>query len=177
MPGYKELREEYEVITNQNGTQGTRVFIDLASGTASLPSLGDPFSVTYPASLLRGISAKKYHVKDGETGCDMDGLKYICTYDTSESAEIYAHVLDRDEDQINFSGGCEIWSVKDPNFWYWQPAADATWSSGEVEQRLFKNTVRGTVSKTTTYPVSGATFGSWIYSTVHPKLGKINDNW
>ena len=176
MPGYKELREEYEVTTTESGVSGVRVFISLAAGLVDLPVLGDPFSVIYPACLLRSIHVEKYHVLEGETGCDADGLKYVCDYNTAE-VNIYRPVLDRDAEQINFSAGTEVWSVKDPKFWYWQPDAASVFTTGEIEQRLFKNTVRGTVSKTVTYPVSGTTFGNWMYNTVNVKLGKINDNY
>ena len=176
MPGYKELREEYELTTTESGVSGVRSFICLAAGLVDLPSLGDPFSVTYPACLLRSIHAEKYHVLEGETGCDADGVKYICEYNTAE-INVYRPVLDRDADQINFSAGGEEWSIKDPKFWYWQPNRVTTTAEGPIAQRLFKHTIRGTISKTVTYPVSGDSFGNWLYNTVNTKLGKINDNY
>lgn len=175
MADYKELREEWELVISDSVTSGTRVFIDEPGGTASLPILGDPFSVEYPGSTMVGMSKEKYHVIDGETGCAADGFKYVASYSTSD-APPFRPVKDTDIDQINFTAGCEVWSVESPKFWYWQPDAGAVATTGEVDQRLFKNTVRGTVSKTVTYPVDGFAFGQWLNDVIHPKLGNINNN-
>ena len=175
MADYRELREEWELVISDSVTNGTRIFIDEPGGTASLPVLGDPFSVEYPGCTMVGMSKEKYHVIDGETGCAADGFKYVASYSTSDTAP-FRPVRDTDIDQINFTAGCEVWSVESPKFWYWQPDAGAVATTGEVDQRLFKNTVRGTVSKTVTYPVDDFRFGQWLNDVIHPKLGCINNN-
>lgn len=174
MPGYKELRDDFEINVTSSGVVGTKIFISLEGGTANLPTLGDPFSATYPGCKMIGITYQKYHVDDSKTGCDKDGFRYVASYSTSEASSNWPPVNSRDDDQIDFTAGTEVWSVDSPKFWYWQPDAGATATTGQVEQRLFKNTILGTVSKTTTYPVVGFRFGAWLNDVIHPKLGSLN---
>jgi len=171
MSGYKELREGYEFTRATQGSSGTRVFIDQTGGTDSLPSLGDAFSVSYPNVKCTSVQEVLYHV-EGTT----DKKKYVCQYSTTNTT-ITVHRKDRtDEDNFVNSGGAELVSIENPKEWYWMPEpwVDAT-TEGLYKGRMFKNTIRGALSKTIILDKEGDhSYANFMSEQVLPKVGKIN---
>ena len=171
MAGFRELREEWQVTETSTGVFGTRAFLQLAGGTDSLPELGDDFSVEFPASKCVSINRFKYHTDVGNVGCDIDQHKYICEY-TSDPPEA-------EEIDTSFSAGAEVTSfdAKDSRKWFWMDSSTPA-NKEQCHQRLWKSSVRGTISNTQDFLVDELAPGdltTFLKFIVHPKLGKINN--
>ena len=169
MSGYRELREGYSLVMATGKTAGTRVFIDKDGGSASLPELGDPFSVSYLACKCATITVTEYHFES-----EVCKYKYVCTYSTQANSTGGGSdpVPATDVDQYVYSGGSEMVSIEDPEDWYWLSQGGAT--GARYSGRMFKNTVRGSVSKTVTKTKAG--FDSYIKTQIYAKIGTINNS-
>lgn len=166
MAGYKELREGWS-LKRGGSLSGTRIFIDYSGGTATLPEIGDPFDGTYTGLLCSNITEELY-AYDGS-----DGKKYTCEYAVgSVTAPPLEYVDPVDDDNLIVSAGTEIVAADANSTWYWHLKEDVD-GDGAVQQKIYKNIVRGSISKTLS--MSTASYTSFKTTHIIPKLGKINE--
>lgn len=167
MPGYKFVRESFEFTKTAIGKTGVRVFLEHTGGAFDLPEIEDPFSVIDPALLCISIKETPYHF-EGEV-CKK---KYVCTYSTDKT------ITKTNANNYIHSAGMETISIEDPLEWYWvpEPWVDLDLTDGLYKAKLYKNTIRGSVSKSFLVNVSGDSpnFKSYLDFQAYPKIGKIN---
>jgi hypothetical protein len=173
MADYKELREGWEYTSSVQGGSGTRVFIDETGGTASLPAIGDSFSGVYINVICTSIKETLYHVEGAA-----DKKKYVCTYSARNNTATFHRKERTDEDNFVNSGGSEMVSIDNPKSWYWVPLP---WVNSATEGlkkgKMYKNTIRGALSKTLIFSPTGShSYQNFMSEQVFPKLGKINQN-
>jgi len=165
MADYKELREGWEYTVSSSTSSGTRVFIDETGGADTLPELGDGFSATYPNTICTDITMSLYHFES-----EVCKQKYVCSYTTSSGGEDdYSDADDSDPENLRTQTGSEMISIDEPKEWFWQS------SGGRYEARLFKNTVRGSISKTIVF-TERAKYIAHKAGVVIPGVGKINND-
>lgn len=173
MAGYKELREGYSFTLSSSGQNGTRIFIDDSAGSDTLPELDDPWSVDYTNCVCTSIQEELYHFESGD--CKK---KYTCNY-TFATGGTSAQVPISDEDNLICSGATEIVAVDANNNWVWHVDETVAGTIG-VQQKVYKNTIRGSMSKTIT---KGTSSYVAYKASIMTKLGKINsvalteDDW
>jgi len=177
MAGYKELRNEYNIVETTTTTTGKKAFIEDTTGTASLPALDDAFSVAYPNCTAQSISAVLYHIRTDQIGCAKDGLKYVVSYSTKQLVSATPSRPDpTDPEQIQCTAGLEMQSIDVPNpdTWFFQNVIGVQLNpSAPLAQPLTLTNPLGTISKTIE-KATGATFTAYFAAQILPKLGKIN---
>lgn len=166
MAGYKYIREAYDLTKTITGKTGTKVFLDYANGVEDLPELGDPFGVLDKALKCVSIKETPNHFEEG-----ICKRKYVCNYSTDT-------VINTNANQFIHNGGSEMISVDDPKEWFWVPTFGAP-TTGLYKGKLYKNTIRGSISKAIFVGVAadeggGSPFQTYLEGQVYPKLGKIN---
>ena len=166
---YTELRSDWNVTQTETALQGTRAFIDATTSScsvATLPKLGDQFSVAYPGLLVVSLSQVPYHIKSGGT----NGYKWLVSYSSDPN-------LQAEEDvayATKFSGGAKVESIKDPTGWYWQKH-DGTAADGAItDQSIYRVSVSGTYSRVV-YKDDSLML-PYVANTLFDAQGTLNDS-
>lgn len=169
MAGYKEFWDDYDLNVENSAVTGTRAFVKVAGGPASLPKIGDPFNSDYKNCKLKKLKYVKL-CPDRELGSfankESDWKEKItCTYSTNANNP----TAEYDENQRRFQMGGEILTIDNPTNWVWASAPGTV----SVAQPIFISNVMGSFTRQIQFG-STSSKDKWINGKATDALGTIN---
>ena len=159
MPGWVSQRAEWEFVETSSSIEGTKAFMEIATGTDDLPDIGDAWSTSFPNVRLRSRRRKKVHVESG-----VDKEKVVCRFSTRAAT---SGVISPDEEERRFQLGAEVLSIDTPSNWKWSLANNA------LTQPVFLSNIIGSFTRQRILS-SDATKAQFIKEKLLIQAGTIN---